>query len=171
MREQAQQILELAKKNLIQDGSLAPVCLMFKGGSLVAPIMLRYDNDDSKYEGYYNVGVLCGKQGADAVVTVNEVWTRKPKGKSLRVEDIEKEKPMRYPESERGEAIFVCILYLKEMRTEGISVDFTRENGKPVFGPVSDFMEQQGDISRVVFEGYELACIESDASKHLTNPE
>lgn len=147
----------LARKNLEKDGNLAPVALLFQGGHIVMPILVTWDNDESKHNAYGMVGKMAKDKSADSVILINDVAMRPVKS----IEDFkymeknyETERPTAYPESLRKEMIVIGYIDFNTFKYSAWMQEYKKEGKKRVYGELSREDNLIGAMPELVIAGF-----------------
>ena len=156
----------LARKNLDKDGHLSPVALLFQGDQFVMPVIVSWDDDDSKHNAYKMVGEMARKQSADSVILINDAAMRPVKS----VEDFkyieknyETERPTVYPESLRREMIILGHVDFSTFKYSAWMQEYKKEGEERVYGELlSEGESLVGAMPELVIQGFKGVVCPAD---------
>jgi hypothetical protein len=74
LKEKCELLLELAKKMMKKDGSLANVALLSKSGKIILPYSVDADDRAGKFVIWENIAKLVRQTSADCVLVAGETW-------------------------------------------------------------------------------------------------
>jgi len=152
-------MIDRAKKNLEADGHLSACALLMHQGALILPILLSWENDNSKVDAYNMVGQKAKEIRAVGVVLINDVASRKvmPEDMAHFRQNFDTERPTTYPEGLRQEMIAVAYLdfqadkiipYYQEYKKKGDSIEWGDLRTD------SDIVIIESGFKKMIMDGY-----------------
>ena len=136
MKDLLNNLAEIARRNLLEHGSLTPCIMFFKEGHMLVTPQMMVDFPDcnaeeSKTRNAWGSGVMAKKVGADFLVFIwDGAFRTVPNPDSFEYDETEA--PLAYPKSLRTECIILNGIYLPSGKEDMVMVPYKGGDGEPV---------------------------------------